>query len=299
MAQYNNVHLYALACSDARADRDSGTGDIVNASVFAYTISSARRYEGANEGNKIELNQILIRSGVPEMAAKIAEIRLHDIFILKGTLNTRNVPKYVTCPQCSLKYNAVSGTTSDDALGMTTFVTPIDLYIRDRSFGDRTREIKNMDCTKDEITKMLLDERNKAFQMLLEHREMSNEVQVIGTLCADPEQYENGWATAYQVGINRNFYLRDDSPSSFSDYPFIRSYGRQADSDMEHLQKGTLVLVDGFLRIRTFDRITKCPECGTEKQWESRVLEIVPYSVQYLDGVRHKDMDRETERSGL
>ena len=41
-----------------------------------------------------------------------------------------------------------------------------------------------------------------------------------------------------------------------------------------------------------------CPECGTEKQWESRVLEIVPYSVQYLDGVRHKDMDRETERSG-
>lgn len=289
MAQYNNVHLYGIAAKDAKSTRDDITGAVLDANVVIITLSSARKYEGSNEGATIEFNHISVRAGIPEMAKKIAKIRQNDIVVLKGTLNTRNVPKAVTCSACSERYNAVEpGEDMYKAQGMITFVTPIDIDIRNTDFGNRTSNINKMLISEDEKKQKIRQETLNAINSIIEHREMSNEVQIIGNLCADPAPQENGRATAYQIGINRNFYLKDDLPSVSSDYPYVRSYGRQADSDMEHLQKGSLVLVDGFLRIRKFLRTTKCPACGFEKTWEANVMEIVPYTVQYLGGIKEQ-----------
>lgn len=104
----------------------------------------------------------------------------------------------------------------------------------------------------------------------------------MGNLCRNPSTWEDGRATAYQVGVNRNFFLHNDSPEVHSDYPYVRSYGRQADADIVKLHKGDVVFVDGFLRNRTFDRVSVCPECDTEILWKDKALEIVPYTVQYL-----------------
>ena len=289
MAQYNNVHLYGAVCSNVNVVRDKDSGKIINTTFYLITLTSKRRYEGGNEENYPEQNQVLVRSGVPEMAEKMAKLRLHDIITVKGTLNTRNVPLGIVCPVCSEKYNASPKSTEyTDALSMITFVTPIDIDIRETAIGDKSSIKLSRGLPNEELRGLLESDRSETLEYIAAHREMSNEIQVVGNLGTDPVRWEEGRATAYQVGINRNYYLKDDSPSAYSDFPYIRSYGRQADEDITHLQKGTLVLVDGFIRLRKFQRKSVCPNCGAEKDWKHTVLEIVPYTVQYLSDVEKR-----------
>ena len=141
MAQYNNVHLYGAVCSNVNVVRDKDSGKIINTTFYLITLTSKRRYEGGNEENYPEQNQVLVRSGVPEMAEKMAKLRLHDIITVKGTLNTRNVPLGIVCPVCSEKYNASPKSTEyTDALSMITFVTPIDIDIRETAIGDKQHQ---------------------------------------------------------------------------------------------------------------------------------------------------------------
>lgn len=301
MAQHNIGHFYGIACTHPTIIKDDVTHQIMTASLHILTVTSARQYEGANEASMPEYNQVMIRSGVPEVAARLAEVRLHDILVLKGSINTRNVPKTVTCPECLERFDVAEAATktigdqegrskeegnSKRQSGMVTFITPIDFMIREKEFGDETADIENMVMDENIKKEEELKIREKARKYICNHREMSNEIWVLGNLCSDPVQWEDGRVTAYQLGVNRKFYLKDDDPSTASDYPYIRSMGRQADNDIEALCKGSLVLVDGFVRLRKFTRESICPYCGSTKQWLDKVLEIVPYSVQYLAGFK-------------
>lgn len=300
MAQHNIGHFYGVVCTNPTILKDDETGKVVTTSFHILTVTSSRQYEGANEVSMPEQNQIMIRSGVPETAMRLARVRLHDIIILKGSINTRNVPKQVTCLDCQRRFNVSeaarmmeestedSSTASDKRKlsGMVTFITPIDFDVRETKYGDMTIDIDNKDLDEDIKKEAKLEVRKEALQFINEHREMSNEIWVLGNLCADPVQWEDGRVTAYQLGVNRKFYLRDDDPSTASDYPYIRSMGKQADNDIDALCKGSLVLVDGFVRLRKFQRESVCPYCGAHKQWLDKVLEIIPYSVQYLSGYK-------------
>ena len=265
MAQHNIGHFYGMVQNKPTVTYNKETGAITSANVFIVTVTSSRRYMDGNEDDNISCEQIQLFSGVPSMARQMAELNPYDIIILKGTVNTRNIIKRVTCEKCGEKFD-VNGERQGKngiATSMITFVTPIDIDVRNTE----------------------LDEE-EAMQILLEHREMSNEVQIIGNLCGDPVQWEGGKATSYQLGVNRNFYLRDDDPSISSDYPYVRSYGDQALNDFEALQAKSCVLVDGFLKRRKFLRTNVCPHCGEQKSWTERVLEVIPYKVEYISGYK-------------
>mgnify|MGYP000993602078 FL=1 len=45
---------------------------------------------------------------------------------------------------------------------------------------------------------------------------------------------------------------------------------------------GSLVYLDGCIRTRTIDRVTLCEHCNQDYNWKDVVLEILPYSVEYL-----------------
>lgn len=304
----NIGHFYGFACTNPTVIKDDEIGIIKSASVYILTITSSRRYEGANEANTLEFNQIMVRSGVPEMAARIAMIRSHDIIILKGSINTRNVPKAVTCQECFTRFNVgktVESSPADNgflsgeknyACSMVTFITPIDLDIRFTEFGDIAAEIRNSNIPHNSQEEALNEITTKALDFIREHREMSNEIIVIGNLCKAPEQWQDGRVTAYQLGVNRRYYLKDDDPSIYSDYPYIRSMGRQADNDIEALHANSRVLVDGFVRLRKFKRSNICPNCGVERVWIDKVLEIVPYVVEYLDNYKSSS-ERKKEKN--
>ena len=73
----------------------------------------------------------------------------------------------------------------------------------------------------------------------------------------------------------------------------------QADKDIEALKKGSLVLVDGFVRMRKFNRENTCEKCNSTKKWVDKVLEIVPYTVQYLDKYKTEKEIEEDKKISL
>lgn len=279
MAQHNNAHFYGMVQTNPTVVLDDETGQVKTAAAYIITASSTRRYEYGNEENTIRFDQMMIRSGYPETAAQIAKLRQNDIVILKGCITTRNVNKNATCPNeaCGRKFTVNENRSDDDenpfTTSMITFITPIAIDIR--------------------MTGLTED---AAMEFLVQNREMSNEIQIIGNLCADPVQWEGGKATSYQVGINRKFYLHDDDPSTYADFPYVRSYGLQAGNDIEALHKGSLVLIDGFVKMRHFSRKSTCPYCGTVKEWTDKVLEVIPYSVEYLADYK-SGKDRAAEKA--
>ena len=187
-----------------------------------------------------------------------------DVILLKGVVSTHDIPRYTVCKNCGKTYvlNSIrNGDTGDlsNINSMVTYIVPIDFEIVHR-------------C----------DTEKEAIHDVMQHVPISNDVQLVGRLCADPKTYENGKSTAYQLGIDRHFFIAEDDPDVAFDYPYIRSYGKQGISDMDSLKKGSLVLVDGALRLRWFNRRVTCPDCGTEKTLEDHVLEVVPNYVEYL-----------------
>ena len=264
MAQHNIAHFYGMIQRDPTVTKDQ-QGNVTSASVYIATARSSRVFDDRNNNNMVEFDQVMLFSAYPPMAEQMSKTRTNDIVIIKGTVNTRNTPKIITCENCGNRF-FVTGDGMDENprnTGMITFVTPIELDIRDTGLTSE-----------------------EAQAMLVAHREMSNEGLLVGRLCSDPRQWEGGNATAYQLGINRKFYVRDDDPSTHADFPYIRSYGKQAYADFDSLKKGSLVLVDGLVCMRRFLRSSRCPHCGQQKEWKDKVLEVVPYTVEYLDGYR-------------
>lgn len=267
MAQHNMVHLFGVVQTEPTVRIDDETQKPQEAILYLLVVASSRKYEGSGGNPQPELTPVRIRATLPETVSTVASLHENDVVVLKGVLSTRNVNKQIVCKNCGRPYAVRSkkkesgqeNQGEDEGNGMLTYVTPIAL------------DVCRTHLTEEEAQKYL-------FQV----REMSNEVQLIGNLCADPQPWEDGKVTAYQLGVNRKFYQKTDDPSVNADYPFIRSYGLQAENDIEALSKGSLVLVDGFLKMRYFDRQNTCPYCGATRSWTDYCLEVVPYSVEYL-----------------
>lgn len=63
-----------------------------------------------------------------------------------------------------------------------------------------------------------------------------------------------------------------------------KSFGEQANQDAIHLQEGATIYVSGAIQTREVARTTVCANCGEEYIWKDTASEIVPYSVEYLEG---------------
>lgn len=89
----------------------------------------------------------------------------------------------------------------------------------------------------------------------------------------------------YKLGVNKYTY------STESDYPFIVSFGKEADLAHQHLKKGARVLVEGSIQERVFkqDVDFTCPACGCHaiKKIGCTVREVIANNVAFLDKEPH------------
>lgn len=127
---------------------------------------------------------------------------------------------------------------------------------------------------------------NKKLNSILKNvSETSNHVYMLGNLCDDPVYYVNengGRVCTYQLGINRAVFLEQDGAGVRADYPWIKSVGQQAEQDHMALHKGSLVWIDGSIQARRDVVVEKiCETCGAVNKIKRRVMEIVPYHVEY------------------
>jgi len=183
-----------------------------------------------------------------------------DMVEMRGVYTTKENTKKIFCEKCGEEIRTE---------GVTTFITPIYLRVVDKISSDKEPNGFNP---------------SEAIDMLKDRAEVSNTIKIIGTLCREPEKSIGTRlvTTQYQIASNRRFRIKEDDPEARTDYPWVKSYGPQAESDAEVLHTGSVVYIDGLLQARKITKNRICPSCGHVNAEEDTAYEIVPYSVEYL-----------------
>ena len=115
-----------------------------------------------------------------------------------------------------------------------------------------------------------------------------NKVILIGNLTADPEmQYTaNGTArTKFSIAVNRKY--KDSNGEAQEDVTFIpiTVWGKQAENASTYLSKGRPVMVEGRLRIASFEN-----EQGEKRKF----TEVIAQNIQFL-GSRDTNKTEQSE----
>ena len=234
----------------------------------------------------------MIMSRNEDIIKEISTWSKGDIMHIKGVMSSKAIKKASYCEHCGER---------NSFYGALLFVNPI--------FAE-----KEGHCSSSEET----------MEYLQQHREVSNQVFAIGKLCRDPGKVRSKYdykITEYQMMIARKYWERTDPPEIRLDWPWVKSYGTNAENDFKYLQNKAEVYVDGCLQTRNVSRRVFCGQdsdekkhpkkdenglpvfkkdkngkpvgCGMQYEWKDRITEIVPYSTEYLSGRRS---DEEAER---
>lgn len=249
MARHNATSLLGMVAEDPIIVKDDATGEYKKGMMNLIVIRNSRDVGDGDDA--LRYDKPIIFSGNPDMIKKLSELKKHDLVRIEGFLTTMDISKRTTCKHCGAK-NLIRGT--------LTFISPV--YI-DRKLADS-------------------NERDSLIE-LKKHMEVSNKILLIGNLCDDVKYYHSGKikSALYQLAVNRKYYLNTGTLDK-TDYPFIRSFGENASLDRDSIHKGSVVLVDGRIQTREYQRNSECESCHEIYDWNDNTLEVVPYAVEYL-----------------
>ena len=141
---------------------------------------------------------------------------------------------------------------------------------------------------------------------LLSIGEMSNWVLIIGQLVNDPVLYTEGKdgkeirMCTFQLGLDRKMHILADGPYVYADYPYIRTFGEEAEHHSVALRRGSLVAVEGAVQQRSHIPVRRvCQFCGREMELNDRTQDIVAYSVEYLNDYQKTARDMTSDKEML
>lgn len=180
------------------------------------------------------------------LCRKLQECRENDFIIVKGMLVTGEGKKASLCPHCNSR-NAIEG--------MTTSVIALC--------------VDNMGPN----------------HSLAELKEISNTIHILGSLCKDPEfsVLNGGTPTCkFQMAVNRKYNLQANSDAR-ADFPWVSSFGKDAEDNIKRLTSGSQVYIQGGLQTRLVPKEIKCSECHETYTANDTVMDIVTYFTEYLD----------------
>ena len=272
MARHNAVALYGQVCKEPAIVRNA-SGDISYTMCFIKTLRGIRKVE--NDVNYLRYDQILILAKDKDSYEKMSTWHVNDMVEVKGVFTTKNVEKIVYCTDegCSYSSKESGGIKKS---GTICFVVPI--------FLDKIKSLSDdEECIKD----------------LSKHREVSNQIYVLGELVREPKRIkiksrENNKSditlTQYQIALDRKYKIKTDSPEIKTDYPWVKTYGTMAKEDRLRLHTGSVVFIDGYIQRRKVSRTTTCPLCGRMFEWRDDNMEIVPYDIEYMPHTFYSDV---------
>ena len=269
MAKQNLAFFYGRVAKAPNVSQNLETGKYGYAMAYLDTVRSLREVD--DKVRFVKHDHPLITSLEPAIIEKMVEWKENDIVIVKGVVTSKRAPKGSICPYCKDEKGVSTRNESD---GNILYVTPIHVQTI-KSYGE---------------------DKLAAIEDIISNREISNQVYIYGTLLRDPKFYvtkQGVSITQYPIAINRKFTIRTDDPSIKTDYPFVKSYGEQARQDKTYLRYQAEIIADGFLQARRVKRKCTCKVCGKAYDWEDRMMEIVPYAVEYVSGQR---TDEEVEQ---
>ena len=165
MARKNRVTLWGKVINEPMISQDPVTLELKKASFFMMVMNQDRD-NGIDEGG-VMYSQPFVYTENPEMIKEISTWKQGDLVDVRGVLTTVDAKRAAICTNCNNKI------VKD---GEVTLITP--LFIEKRYSG--------ADLTEKESAEII---RN--------HREVSNLVELSGSLCADPREQKK--AKFYQI----------------------------------------------------------------------------------------------------
>lgn len=246
MAKTNQVSLYGMVMKLPKINSDRTTASAV------IMVMGADRETGGPNG-QTRKDYPIIASKDPAIVEKMLEWKPNDIVSIKGAIVTKPVKNVTFCERCG-KENIEEG--------LFVYVTPI--------FVEKISSEATSDA---------------AMESVYEHREISNELRVVGDLCTNPElvKFKRFNMCQYRLAVPRTYRVKGSTEEERTDFPMIKSYGANAKEDLRRLKSGAVVLIDGFLQTRTVKKETTC-QCGQTYSWKTSLMEVVPYETEYLRG---------------
>ena len=252
-------------------------------------VGDRRRYMKCDDPVMITRDPMLIR--------EIETWDVFDIVEVYGQLRSRLIKKTSFCQFCN---------TRNQVPGALVYIDPFSCEKRCR-----------------------LGSTSECIQYLAAHREVSNQVLTFGTLCRDPSRRRTGEGlsyTQYQVTLDR-YQSGSIPPAPRPEFPWVRSYGSNAASDLKRLHIGSEVFIDGYLQARSVNQHTVCGQeydengdpicydngmpmmrvdedgeiigCGKRYDWKDRIVEIVPYETEYIGNYYSDEVLAEMEKKKM
>lgn len=255
MAKENFVLLHGQVYDKPRIFVDDA--GIMKKASFAVKVLRRPyvRANGAITTGKLNIDIPVIMTMNPEIIRQCVDLCKGDMVDIRGVYTTREVKKKTICPHGHENISA----------GNFTFVTPIYICRREQQLSD-----------------------TDGMDLLRKRSEISNMVHIIGTLCREPEQHDfsegikKSSIVQYQLASNRRFHIKDAKDSERTDYPWVKTTGKQAQEDLQHLHTGSVVYINGAIQTRDIERTITCSVCEETYNIKESVCEIWPYSVEYL-----------------
>ena len=122
-----------------------------------------------------------------------------------------------------------------------------------------------------------------------------NKVFILGNLTRDPEikSLPSGQAVAnFGVATNRIFYDKNKQKQQQVEFHNIVAFGKTAEIAQQYLKKGSMVLIEGRLRTRSWN-----DSSGNKKYWTEIITESMqlgPKNTSHSDFNQQKQASKET-----
>ena len=270
MAKENTVYLYGrvLVPPNIRIDTD---GNYLSGKIILHTVRrSAASKELLLQGERRWDYIAVLSKHAKLIKDRMADLEEGDMVQVKGTLCTYEKIKQFICPHCG-------EVTSRD--GVIIYVDPI--FIKRCEIGVSQEE---------------------GYRLIEDSEEISNQVKIMGTLCREPQLYENPknkqMECDFQIASNRNRHILEDNPEKRTDYPWVKAYGKQAVDYYEALHVNSTVYIDGALQARSVKREFVCAKCGEVFEAVDSAIDIIPYNLEYLKDCSLPGSNSEEEFEG-
>lgn len=266
MATHNQVRVVGYLLKDPTVINEGKEG----AERILFQIRTVRRDVDGYKGNKFQ-DLIVFYDGTDFME-KMKKLQKFDLIDIKGVFNVLTVDKKSICPYCgrqNVKYR-----------GCSTFIYPIS-FIKLNSV----------------LTSYEYDANLPEAILKKHYTEISNQALIIGTVVSNPELIgdEKHPCCRYRLGVDRKYYIKTQDELT-ADYPWIYSYGQQAEWDYKHLEQGSVILADAFIHNRQVTATMQCENCGSDYGYPDVTTEFIPYSIEYLSNYKtNEDLVLEEE----
>lgn len=115
-------------------------------------------------------------------------------------------------------------------------------------------------------------------------KEFANNLYLIGSVCSEIQsrQSPSGVSmTQYQIAVNRKYHVKEKEDKT--DFPWVKTFGRQAEDDEKHLKVSSQIYINGSIQTREVNKTIICDECESQINYVECLGEIVPQDIEYLN----------------